>query len=77
MDPFYQYLSVKCAKCGDDLIRVAQSEADDRVICPTCFAVGDYKRVIKESAGLTTSVLVSEDTKKFVEQLRARRTMML
>ena len=48
MDPFYSFLQVKCAACQEPLIRIAQSETDDRVVCPICFAVGDYERVIKQ-----------------------------
>ena len=76
MDPFYSFLPLKCHSCGEPLIRIAQSETDDRVVCPTCFAVGEYKHVVEHSAGLSRSVFVTEETKEFIRKLRDRRDRM-
>jgi hypothetical protein len=78
MDPFYSFLQVKCAACQEPLIRIAQSETDDRVVCPICFAVGDYERVIKQGSGLSRGgIFVTDETKSFIDQLRRRRDRLL
>ena len=77
VDPFYSFLQVKCAACQEPLIRIAQSETDDRVVCPSCFAVGDYERVVKQGSGLSRGIFVSGETKTFIEQLQRRRDRLL
>ena len=77
MDPFYSFLRLKCHSCGEPLIRIAQSESDDRVVCPICFAVGEYEHVVKQSSGLSRGIHLTEEAKDFIHQLRARRDRML
>lgn len=77
MDPFYSFLKITCADCKEPLIRVAQSETDDRVVCPSCFAIGEYDSVVKQGSGLVTGIYVDEETKKFIEELSRRRRHML
>lgn len=75
MDIHFQHLKTTCATCSDELIRLVRSDVDDRVICPSCFAVGDYDRVQK-GAGLSTGVLVDEQTKRDVRELAAKRRVL-
>lgn len=70
----YEFLHVKCANCQDELIRIAESETDDQVFCPTCMAWGEYERVVKEGAGLLRGIPVDEQTRDLIDRLaRTRR----
>jgi phage FluMu protein Com len=48
----YEFLRIKCAHCSTELIRIAESKANDRVYCPNCFAFGDYESVVEQGSGL-------------------------
>lgn len=70
----YEFLRIKCFNCQDELIRVAESETDDRVYCPTCLCWGEYEHVVKQGAGLIGSVPVDEQTRDLIDSLaRTRR----
>jgi len=73
-DRGFEFLHIKCANSGDKLIRVKESEADDRVYCPGCLAWGEYKRVVKEGSGLIGGFTVDEQTRDLIDSLaRTRR----
>ena len=60
-------IDTKCRPCKTPLFRVTESEANDRVICPSCFASGGYKEVVEQGAGLM-KVPVADEIMKFIEE---------
>jgi hypothetical protein len=73
MEPFHAFLTLKCPACAATLIRIAQSESQDMVVCPICFDAGGYDEVIEEHATLEAGHAFPEDLKLFIRGLHARR----
>ena len=74
MEPFHAFLTIKCADCGEKLIRIARSEFNDLAVCPRCFTAGTYDDVVEEHAELDNSFVFSEELKATIRALHARRS---
>jgi hypothetical protein len=54
-----------CKKCSLHLVRVKQARTD-HVVCPGCWAAGEYASVIGQSAGLRRGWEIPDDLKGHV-----------
>jgi uncharacterized Zn finger protein (UPF0148 family) len=54
-------LNVKCHSCQEPLVRLARSETEDFVFCPTCGGILSYEEVVRNSAGLIEGILTIEE----------------
>jgi len=64
----YGFLSTTCSKCGEPLLRIAESETNDRVYCPDCLLSGGYKEVIEEGGGLDNGMAISDELRDFIQK---------
>jgi len=75
MERGYGFLGIKCHKCSEPLLRVAETETHDRVYCPNCLASGDYKEVAEQGAGLTDNPIVDKELMDFIKEKRIARKL--
>jgi hypothetical protein len=61
---------VKCHFCGSALVRVTEAETSERLICPICWAAGDYQDVVQDSARLQRGVRIEKDIRYLVDKAR-------
>jgi hypothetical protein len=64
---------LKCQLCGSALVRVAQPEIRDRLICPICWAAGDYEEVVQGIATLQRGVRIEKEIRRRVDKARFPR----
>src|SRR5438270_9024391 len=59
---------LKCQLCGSALVRAAQPEIRDRLICPICWAAGDYEEVVQGIATLQRGVRIEKEIRRRVDK---------
>lgn len=66
-------IPLKCAECGSNLVRITETQGQDRVVCAECGAFNDAKEVIEHGAGLIRGSLTPEQVLNLREQVRIAR----
>jgi hypothetical protein len=65
----YGFVALTCAKCREPLLRITESDTNDRAYCPNCLASGDYKEIAKDpAAGLDNSVIIDKELRDFIQE---------
>lgn len=64
----WSFLALQCAECHKPLIRVAESEANDKVYCPNCLAWGSYKEIVEQSHGLSNLPILDQELMDFIQE---------
>lgn len=59
-------LSATCKPCKAQLVRIKQAQSD-HVVCPACWAGGEYGSVIEQGAGLRTGWEIPQEMKQQVQ----------
>lgn len=70
---FGSLLPIECERCRTPLVRVTQSESNDKVVCPICWAIGDYDAVANQGADLVRGIVVEKEIRDLVNQIRFLR----
>jgi hypothetical protein len=64
---------LRCHFCGSVLVRVAQPGIDDRLICPICWALGEYQAVTQGGASLQRGIRIERAIRVVVDKARFPR----
>lgn len=73
MEPFHSFLPIQCGDCKEALIRIAQSQFHDLVVCPCCLAAGLYDDVVENGAILRRDYEFTDEIKSYLRQWRDSR----
>ncbi len=73
MEPFHTFLTIKCTSCNAPLVRVSQSETNDIVVCPVCFAAGGFDDILEEGGALSAAYGCPSEIRTLVSAAWARR----
>ena len=56
--------------CGSPVVRVSEADANDRLICPICWAAGDYAEVMEGRAKLLRGTRIEGRLRVLVDRAR-------
>jgi hypothetical protein len=65
--------ALRCHFCGSALVRVTQPGIDDRLICPICWALGEYQAVTQGGAKLQRGIRIDRAIRVLVDKERFPR----
>ena len=65
--------ALRCHFCSSALVRVTQPGVDDRLVCPICWAQGDYLAVAEDSTALQRGVRIERALRILVDRARFPR----
>lgn len=70
MSPRCILVGLQCPLCGSCVVRVSEADAPDRLICPICWAAGNYAEVMKGRGRLQRGTPIESRLRYLVDKAR-------
>ena len=67
-------IGLQCPLCRSPVVRVSEADANDRLICPICWAAGDCTEVMEGRAKLVRGTRIEGRLRVLVDRARFPKT---